>query len=303
MSEGTHPLLYLGEVTRRDDPDGLGRVRCLIPGVIEPETRWAFPMGAPGAGTAQRGTFEPPAVGSNVMVQFLLGDPDHPYYQTGPWGDPGGVSDVPTNAEVEGDDRQNAVTECEEWRVERDSREAEKKLTITHRTTDLEITLEAKSGTDIVTVRTHGGQKIELKGTAQQAILDSGLGPALTLDGAAQTVGLALGSGPKLELFAGGFALSAGSSPEFAGEGGKAYVGVRGSTEALVHGTAYRTNEVAFLAGLLAALNTFAGALGTAIDPIVTAAAGALVTALSPLLTDALATDATAHLSTKAFTE
>lgn len=276
------PYLYEGEVTRRDDPDGLGRVKILIPGIIEPETpNWAWPVGAPGAGFAQRGTFEPPAVGATVLVLFKMGERDHPYFMTGPWGEPSGVSDVPTNAEVEDNDRQNAVTEDEEWRIERDSRTSQKKLTITHRSSNLRLILEAAAGADNITIETDGGPKVELKGTAQEANLDSGLGPALLLNALAQTVALQLGSGPKLELFAGGFALSAGSPPEFAAIGGKAKVGDRNATEKMMLGTAYRVDEASFLNALTTALQVFAtAAKASAIDPILAAAALALETTM-----------------------
>jgi hypothetical protein len=158
MSQGTHPFLYLGEVVARDDSDGLGRVKILIPGVIEPSTRWAYPMGAPGAGTKQRGHYEPPAIGANVVVQFLLGDPDHPYYATGPWGDPGGVKDTPTNAAVEGDDRQNAVTEDEEWRIERDSRSNGQKYLIRHKGSTIALLIDAENN-KVKISREDAGQK------------------------------------------------------------------------------------------------------------------------------------------------
>ena len=287
MSEGTHPFLYLGEVTRRDDPDGLGRVRVLIPGVVEPETRWAFPMGAPGAGTAKRGHFEPPAVGSNVMVLFHLGDVDHPYYLTGPWGDPQGVSDVPEGGEVEGDDRQLAATEDQEWLITRDSRSGndQKVYRVEHKTSNAKVEIDANP-------------------TAIKITLDTGAGPALTLDVSGPSVLLALGGGPQLELFPGGFALSAGSSPEFAGEGGLAFCGARGSTEALVHGTAYRSAETAFLATLLAGLKAFTLATKAAVvEPTLGPASTALDAILATAQGDAFVTDPSAHLSTKVFTE
>ena len=142
-----YPYLYEGEVTRRDDPDGLGRVKVLIPGIVEPETpNWAWPMGSPGGGSAQRGTFEPPAIGATVMVQFKLGELDYPYYLIGPWGEPGGTSDVPTDAEVEGENRQNAVTEDAEWTVQRDSRSGENKVLVRHKSSGLAILVDAELG-------------------------------------------------------------------------------------------------------------------------------------------------------------
>jgi hypothetical protein len=291
------PYLYEGTVTRRDDPEGLGRVRLAIPGLIEPETPdWVEPLGVAGGGFAQRGTFEPPAIGANVAVLFKLGEVEHPRYLVGSWGDPGGVSDVPTNAEVEGENRQNAVTEDEEWRIERDSRSAEKRLTITHRTTDLQIVLDA-TVQDSVIVRTNSGQALELKGATQEANLDSGGGPALALDAASQTVGLVLGSGPALELFAGGFSLSASSPPEFAGIGGKAKLGDRNATEKVVLGTTYRTDEAAFLSALAAALHTFATSAKLSTDPTLALAATALELTMNstPIINSKIRTDA-AHV-------
>lgn len=269
---------YEGSVTKRDDPENRGRVKIYIPGLIEPETPdWVLPIGATGGGTAGRGHIEPPDVGANVVVIFVQGNPDKPRYFVGPWGIPGGTSDAPTNHEVEGDDRQNAVTEDEEWRIERDSRSTEKKLTITHRSSDLQIVLEAKALTDNVTVRTNGGQKVLLEGTSQKATLDSGFGPTLELDGAGQTVSLSLGSGPKLELFAGGFALSAGSAPEFAAQGGKSKVGDRNATEKMMLGTTYRTDEASLFNALITALQVFSNACKAAtVEPVLGPAATAL---------------------------
>ena len=69
MPAQKYPFLYEGEVTRRDDPDGLGRIKVRIPGVVEPETpSWAFPIGSQGGGWAQHGSWEPPPIGANVNV-------------------------------------------------------------------------------------------------------------------------------------------------------------------------------------------------------------------------------------------
>jgi Type VI secretion system/phage-baseplate injector OB domain len=281
MSEGTHPLLYLGEVTRRDDPDGLGRVRCLIPGVIEPETRWAFPMGAPGAGTAKRGHFEPPAVGSNVMVQFLLGDPDHPYYQTGPWGDPGGVSDVPEGAAVEGDDRQAAVTEDEEWRITRDSRDpaANKRYKVEHKTNGAHVEIDANPLAIKVRIDSGAGPALELRVTGQEITLETGAGPALVLNGAAGTA-----------------YLSAGSSPEIGLSGSDTFVGDRGATKKAMIGDDYRADEAALFAALCAGLQAFATACKVAVvEPALGPAALALegVLLASPVVDSKVRTDAT----------
>lgn len=75
--------LYIGQVVDNADPEKLGRVRVRIPGLIEQKSRWAFPLGWPGAGTKKRGMFAPPPKGADVGVMFHQGDIDHPYYLGG----------------------------------------------------------------------------------------------------------------------------------------------------------------------------------------------------------------------------
>ena len=92
---------YEGVVTDNVDPLKLGRVRARVPGLLdEPDSDWMLPMGNVGAGTAQRGFFDVPAVESEVYVWFLGGDLDKPRFVTGNWGIPGGVSEVPTQAKA-----------------------------------------------------------------------------------------------------------------------------------------------------------------------------------------------------------
>jgi uncharacterized protein involved in type VI secretion and phage assembly len=90
--------LYIGYVVDRVDPRCLGRVRVRIPGLIEPASAWAFPLGTVGGGAPARGFFAVPEAGAEVGVLFNQGDVDHPYYLAGHWGAPGGVAEVPTAA-------------------------------------------------------------------------------------------------------------------------------------------------------------------------------------------------------------
>jgi len=92
--------LHVGVVTDRDDPEGIGRVRVRIPGLIEPESAWAWPLGTGGGGAAQCGLFAVPPVGADVGVLFAGADPDCPAYLCGPWGKPAGRSEVPTEGQV-----------------------------------------------------------------------------------------------------------------------------------------------------------------------------------------------------------
>ena len=93
--------LEIGVVVNRDDPAGLGRVRIRIPGIV-PASAWAFPLGAPGGGSGDRGTWWLPEEGAEVGVFFKRGDPDHPYYLPANWGAPASGNEVPAAAQVAG---------------------------------------------------------------------------------------------------------------------------------------------------------------------------------------------------------
>jgi hypothetical protein len=73
--------LYVGVVVDNVDPEKLGRVRVEIPGLVEPKSAWAFPIGgAGGGGSKQRGGYDVPDKNASVAVLFHHGDLDHPYY-------------------------------------------------------------------------------------------------------------------------------------------------------------------------------------------------------------------------------
>ena len=56
---GEHVGMYVGTVTRNNDPDNLGRVRISIDNVVG-ESVWAWPIGGPGGGTNNRGFYDVP---------------------------------------------------------------------------------------------------------------------------------------------------------------------------------------------------------------------------------------------------
>lgn len=89
------PGLYLGEVVDREDPESLGRVRVRIPGLVEPSSAWAWPLGTLGGGSDRRGFFSVPEKGAEVGVLFHQGDVDHPHYLCGHWGKPESEAEVP----------------------------------------------------------------------------------------------------------------------------------------------------------------------------------------------------------------
>lgn len=90
-----YTALYIGEVVDREDPECLGRVRVRIPGLVEPASAWAWPLGTVGGGSDRRGFFAVPEKHAEVGVLFNQGDVDHPYYLCGFWGKPGGKTEVP----------------------------------------------------------------------------------------------------------------------------------------------------------------------------------------------------------------
>lgn len=98
--DGRLAFMYVGIVVDNIDPVKAGRVRVRIPGLIEPESGWALPMGTGIGGQEKRGTFFVPNIGAEVCVFFNQGDVDHPHYMGGHWGwDVEGVegrNEVPT---------------------------------------------------------------------------------------------------------------------------------------------------------------------------------------------------------------
>lgn len=86
--------LYVGTVVDNADPEKLGRVRVRIPGICEPASAWAFPLGA-GGGTSHRGAYCPPDVRADVAVLFQAGDVERPFYIGGYWGAPDAGLETP----------------------------------------------------------------------------------------------------------------------------------------------------------------------------------------------------------------
>jgi len=90
-----YKYLQIGVVVARNDPMGLSRVRVRIPGLIDGQSGWAFPLGAPGGGTKKRGMKFTPPMGAELGILFKGGDPDCPYYMSAQWG----TGESPTTGE------------------------------------------------------------------------------------------------------------------------------------------------------------------------------------------------------------
>lgn len=86
---------YLGLVTNNEDPEKLGRIKLAVPGLVEPESNWAWPIGTVGGGGSEVGFYAVPPVGAKVGVFFRQGSITNPFYVAGNWGKPDGVSEAP----------------------------------------------------------------------------------------------------------------------------------------------------------------------------------------------------------------
>jgi uncharacterized protein involved in type VI secretion and phage assembly len=139
--------MYVGYVTQRRDPEGLGRVRVCIPGLVEPESAWAWPLGTAGGGSKDNGLFAVPEEGAEVAVFFNQGDVDTPFYLTAHWGKPGGQSELPEEAQRDPPD--NRVLSTKTFRIELDESAGQRKLRLTNKKTGdhLEFDAEANSVT------------------------------------------------------------------------------------------------------------------------------------------------------------
>ncbi len=83
--------LYEGYVVDRDDPDGDGRVRVCVPGIIDERSAWARPRGG---GSKFWGFVAVPPKDADVLVQFINGDIDRPTYEPFDFGTKGGVREM-----------------------------------------------------------------------------------------------------------------------------------------------------------------------------------------------------------------
>lgn len=89
---------FRGTVVNCIDPEGLGRLQALVPGVPGLElapTTWAVPA-VPFAGKG-RGMYVVPEPGAGVWVEFEQGDPRRPIWTGGFWGL---AAEVPADAKL-----------------------------------------------------------------------------------------------------------------------------------------------------------------------------------------------------------
>ena len=138
--------LHVGEVVDREDPEGLGRVRVRIPGLIEPASAWAWPLGTLGGGSDRRGFFSVPEKGAEVGVLFHQGDVDHPHYLCGHWGKPDGQVEVPEPARglSKADAPRVRAFETERFLLSFDDREGKEAFVVKDKTSGDQIEFDGK---------------------------------------------------------------------------------------------------------------------------------------------------------------
>lgn len=158
---------YHGKVVDNVDPEGGRRVRCIVPGLIEPASAWALPRTF-GGGAPKRGGHRVPEIGADVIVEFLGGDPERPIYSGGHWGwatDDG--NEVPTAANGVPDSEQITVFEGKRLSVMLDEREGKQKLVLEDKRTgdsiqwDFERAILMVSMTTAVYVKAKGAISID----------------------------------------------------------------------------------------------------------------------------------------------
>jgi hypothetical protein len=157
--------MYVGYVVDRKDPEQLGRVRVCVPGLIEPSSAWAWPLGTVGGGSKDRGFFAVPAENAEVALFFNQGNIDAPYYLSAHWGKPEGQSEVPEEAQKDPPD--NYVLATETFRIELDETKGARKLKLTNKRTDDYLEFDAEKNTVVlqattsITIRATGGISLE----------------------------------------------------------------------------------------------------------------------------------------------
>jgi hypothetical protein len=152
--------MYKGEVLDNQDPEKRGRVKAIIPGLIEPSTGWILPIGFPGAGQREAGLGFSwvPQAGSSIIVCFLNGDLDSPLYMPGPWERHSGP-DGATNA---ADADQVVVITTHNFQISFTDKEGREALVIANRITGDSIQIVGNA-TDGMGIGIKGSDAIVLK--------------------------------------------------------------------------------------------------------------------------------------------
>lgn len=133
MVKGTHPVdedepqeprefgFFWGIVVNNDDPQNRGRIKAQIPGITETSSPWAEAIGNPGQGGGKHGFMAIPKVGATVLMGFIQGDVDEPFYLGGP---------PPEGEQVDGHDKDNVVMQTDTFRISMNEAQGQKSVRI-----------------------------------------------------------------------------------------------------------------------------------------------------------------------------
>ena len=143
--DARYDSLFLAEVVDNQDPEGFGRVKLLIPGLMT--SKWAWPIGRMFG--VKDGIHWVPEVGSNAVVFLNQGDVDFPYYAAGPFGAPQGESDIPEQAP--GGSIDHMVIRWRDFHITIDGTDGAEKLTIQDLPTQTYFEIDRASGGDMTT--------------------------------------------------------------------------------------------------------------------------------------------------------
>lgn len=154
------PFFYVGSIIRNDDPEKLGRIKANIP-KFKTETKWAIPAGFPGIGPG-RGAFSVPPQGSNVIIGFIMGDEQFPFYLCGPFGMADGSTEIPREAASQTPENVHRVHGFESDLFEIYINDETKKLVV--RTKDLEEEIELDATDRSISIKARNWIKIEAAG-------------------------------------------------------------------------------------------------------------------------------------------
>ncbi len=155
------PYIYEATVVDRNDPEQLGRIRFTIPGLFEPSSPWAYPAATFGGGSKDNGGFAVPALGAEVYIFFVSGDPDQPRYLAGHWGiTQTDANEVPEEARKTPPD--NCVLATKHFRIEMDESNNDKKLRLKNRLNGDFIEINAEDNT--ITIQATTGLTIKAVG-------------------------------------------------------------------------------------------------------------------------------------------
>jgi uncharacterized protein involved in type VI secretion and phage assembly len=192
MTDMRYACIHAATVVSNTDPDGRGRLKLRVPGLID-ESSWVYPGATIGGGAPQEGLWHTPAIGADVNVFFLGGDPNQPRWMAGHWSSRSGVPEAPTVVREANPDELGIASrdvhcwETTNWVFLLDDREGRRRAIITAKPVATEVGApNPDSGTQLVVELDLENQTIALSAAGGIALRTAG---TLDLQGTAIQIG------------------------------------------------------------------------------------------------------------------